>query len=200
MALPLLQDCKDYLRIEHDAEDDLIERERVGAFAAVQAYLRVPILAEERTFVIEKSSDALYRTTTRMHVPMYPIAADSSNTPGIEITDTDGDTLVEGTDFRADLRTGVIYGLAGSAFHPFSGWPFSITCYVGLDARDDYATAVEPVLFSAILDVVADRYQRRSPAASSETTGGGVSTSYGPYGLPLRVIEQLNPFRMVRAL
>jgi len=200
MALPVLQDAKHYLKIEHDAEDDLLDRELVGAFADVQAYLRVPILAEERTFVIERPSDSIYRTVTRLHVPSYPIAADSSATPGLEITNDDGDVLVEGTDYRADLRTGVLYGLSASTFVPFGTWPYTIVCYVGLDGRTDYATAVEPILFSAILDVVADRYQRRNPAASNETTGGGVSTSYGEFGLPTRVMQRLAPFRMVRAL
>lgn len=200
MALPVLADAKEYLKIEHDAEDALITRELVGAKADVQAYLRVPIEAEERTFVIERSADSLYRTTTKLHLPAYPIAADSSNTPGIEITNEDGDTLTEGTDFRADLRTGTIYGLSGSSFFPFGNWPYTIVAYVGLDARADYTTAVEPILFSAILDVVADRMQRRNPTASSETTGGGVSTSYGEFGLPTRVCQRLNPFRMVRAL
>lgn len=200
MALPDLDDAKEYLKVEHANDDALLTRELVGAFADVQAYLRVPILAEERTAYIERSADSLYRSTTRLHLPWYPIAADSSATPALTITDNDGDVLVEGTDYRLDLRTGIIYGLSASTFLPFSKWPYSVTAFVGLDARSDYATAIEPVLFTAILDVVADRYQRRSPAASSETTGGGVSTSYGELGLPTRVCRRLDPFRMVRAL
>ena|SRR5687767_4269988 len=200
MALPDLDDAKEYLKVEHTADDTLITRELVGAFADVQAYLRVPILAESRTFYVERQPDSLYRSTTKLHLPMYPIAADASATPALEITDNDGDVLVEGTDYRLDLRTGIVYGLRASTFLPFSKWPYAITAFVGLDARSDYATAVEPVLFTAILDVVADRMQRRSPAASSESTGGGVSTSYGEFGLPTRVIARLAPFRMVRAL
>jgi len=200
MALPVLQNCKDYLKIEHDAEDDLIDRELVGAFADVQAYVRVPLLAEERTVYLERQSDSLYRSTTKLHLPFYPIAADSSATPALEITDNNGDVLVEGTDYRLDLRTGVIYGLGPSSFVPFAVWPYVVTCFVGLDARSGYATAVEPILFSAILDVVADRIQKRNPTASSETTGGGVSTSYGEFGLPTSVCRRLDPFRMVRAL
>lgn len=197
MALPVLQDAKDFLKIEHSAEDALLTRELVGAFADVQAYLRRPILAELRTFVLEKQPDALYHTVTKLHVPVYPIAADSSNTPGIAITDNDGNSLLEGTDFRADLRTGVIYGLPPSSWFPFGLWPYTVTCYVGLDARADYATAVEPVLFGAILDVVADRHQARNPRATSETDNG-ISTSYGEYGLPMRVCAKLDPFRMAR--
>ncbi len=200
MALPDLSDAKEYLKVEHTADDALITREIVGAFADVQAYLRVPILAEERTFYLERQPDALYRSTTKLHLPMYPVAADSSATPALVITDNDGTELVEATDYRLDLRTGILYGLGASSLVPFAVWPYTVTCFVGLDARPDYATAVEPVLFSAILDVVADRYQRRSPAASSETTGGGVSTSYGELGLPTRVLQRLAPFRMVRAL
>jgi hypothetical protein len=201
MALPTYNDAKLYLKEQTNANQALITRELVGAFGQVQAYLRVPILAEERTFVLEKPSDSVYRTVTRLHVPAYPIAADSSNTPGLEITDEEGTVLVEGTDYRLDLRTGTIYGIHDSAETPFGNWPYTITCFVGLDARADYATAVEPILFSAILDVVADRMQRRSPAATSETTGGGVSTSYAnEHGLPSRVCFALDPFRMVRAL
>ena len=81
----------------------------------------------------------------------------------------------------------------------FDTWPYTIVATVGLSVRSDYALVVEPAVFQAILDIGADLYQRRSPAATSETTGGGVSSSYVG-GMPQRAADLLAPFRMARAL
>lgn len=199
MALPDADDLKSYLRIQTTAEDTLLAALVTAATGAVQAFVRRPLLAEARTFVIEKPARALYGTVTMLHLPIYPVAAEDSNTAAAEITDSDGTILVEGTDYRIDLRTGEIFGLSASAEFPYGNWPYTITASVGLSALDEYATAIEPVLFQAILDVAADLYQRRNPAAGSESTGGGVSTSYSG-GLPPRVQDLLMPYRMVRAL
>jgi hypothetical protein len=43
--------------------------------------------------------------------------------------------------------------------------------------------------------VVADRYQRRNPAATNEDAGGGVADSYTG-GLPQRVQDMLAPWRI----
>ena len=199
MALPDRDQLKLYLRIQSDAEDTLLDALLASAIAQVRAFVRRPLVAEARTFVLTKPWDALYRTVTTLHLPIYPVAAEDSNTSAAEITDNDGTVLVEATDYTIDLRTGLIAGLTSSALFPFGVWPYSITATVGLSALPEYDAEIEPVLSQAILDVAADLYQRRSPAATSETTGGGVSTSYSG-GLPARVADLLTPFRMVRAL
>lgn len=202
MALPELADLKRYVKKQTGDEDTLLTALLASATAAVRAFVRRPLIAEPRTFTLTRPHDSLYRTVTVLHLPIYPAQApDSSGDGGVVITDTDGTELVEETDYTVDLRTGRIDGVSGgtSGMFPFSGWPYTVTATVGLSALDEYETDIEPVLFQAILDVAADLYQRRSPAATSETTGGGVSTSYTG-GVPQRVADLLLPFRMVRAL
>jgi hypothetical protein len=191
MALPTVQDVKDYLRIENMAEDAMLAREIAAATSAVEAFIRRPITAEARTFVLPEPSQRAYQGATRFYLPIFPVA----DTPAIAITDDDGTVLVEDTDFRVVFETGEVIGLLSA----FSVWPYTVVATVGLSARADYATRVEPVMGAAIIDVVSDRWHFRSPAAMSETTGGGVSSTRSG-GLPERVCAMLRPFVMARAL
>lgn len=195
MPLPDIDDVKAYLKIESGAaEDDLLTQLLVIAFAAVQAYVRRPIISDDnsRTVYIERPEGTTCRPVTVLDMPTYPIAAATT------LTDSEGTVLVDGVDYRIDLNTGRIRLLEGGAFTTFSLFPYTFTAFVGLDARDDYATAIEPVLFGAILDLVADMYQRRNPNATSETTGGGVSTSYQPtQEMTERACKNLRNWRML---
>jgi pyridoxal/pyridoxine/pyridoxamine kinase len=112
------------------------------------------------------------------------------------ITDAD-DLVIEDTDYSIDYRIGVISAATGISF---ATYPYTVVATVGLSAHPDYADFIEPVINAAILDIVADRWNRRNPAASNESEGGGVGTSYRGVGIPERVQEMLEPFRMVRAL
>lgn len=188
MALPTVQNCKDYLRIEHTAEDTMLAGWLAQAIAAVEAYIGRPIAILTRTFTIDESALAPHKIV----VPLFPIASDDSSagTSDLTLEDADATALVEGTDYRLDTRTGVITAI-GSCF---ANYPYTIVADVGLAALPEYATHVEPAVSAAILDVVADRYQRRNPAASQESTGGGVSSSFAQVGLPDRVREALAPW------
>lgn len=190
MALLTVQDIKDYLRIEHSAEDAMLAGWRAQAIAAVEAEIGRPILMEQRTFVLDtKIAD---RT---LFAPMYPFASDDSS-GGIEapeLTDENGDVLLEDTDYRIDYRAGMIHSLSGC----FAAYPYVLEVWVGLEAAVDYADRIEPALNAAILDVVADRYQRRNPAATNEDATG-VSSGYSASnpGLPQRVRDLLAPWRV----
>lgn len=199
MSLVTLQDCKDYLRIQSSAEDDALTLMRTAAIALIEQFIRRPITAELRTFTIDADP---FRYTSRFWLPMYPVAVvdSSAGTADIVITDVDNVTLVEDTDFRFNRLTGEVLALSdGSVGAFFIGHPYTVAAYVGLSADPSYATNIEPAINAAILDLVADRYQRRSPAATNETTGGGVSSSYTG-GIPARVREMLQPFQIARAL
>lgn len=191
MALPTVTDVKRYLRIEHTAEDSMLTRELAAALAMVETYIRRPVVAEARTFVLPQPTQRAYRDVGSFFLPVYPVAA----TPLITLTDDDGTLLTHATDYRVELETGQIIGLVSA----FALWPYTVVATVGLSARADYATRVEPAIGAAILDIVSDRWHRRSPAATNESTGGGVSTSYAN-GLPERVKAILQPFVMARAL
>jgi len=192
MALPTVADLKAYLRIQTTAEDVLLGATLAQAEALSVAYLRRPILLEARTWVLDAPTQATTRAVWRLHVPLYPVA----DSPTMEIADGDGTVLVDGTDYRADLRTGEIVAAGAS---PFAAWSYTIDAEVGLEASPDYAALIEPVLSLALLDLASDRWHRRNPAATSEATGGGVSTTYATDGMPARVVAALAPWRLARA-
>jgi hypothetical protein len=201
MTLVTTTEVKPYLRIEAGvtAYDTLIDGLIAQATAMVEAFVRRPIEAELRTFMVDADR---YRHASRFFVPIYPIAlVDSSGgTEAIVITDADGDDLIEDTDFRFNRLTGEVLALSdGNVGATFLGYPFTVEAWVGLSAHPDYDNRIEPVINAAITDIVADLYQRRSPAATNESTGGGVSTSYAG-GMPERVKDMLRPFVMARAL
>lgn len=203
MALATVTECKLYLKIQGSGEDTLLTGLLASAIVSVEAYLRRPILAEERTFILDRPATAAYRTVHQLFLPIYPVAVldSSASTEDLVIVDDDGTTLAEDTDYRLDVRTGILTALSeGATYGTFTTFPYTVTAYVGLSADPAYEDRIEPAVNAAIIDLVADRYQRRSPAATNETTGGGVSSSYDGSGLPRRVTDLLAPFRMARAL
>jgi hypothetical protein len=196
MTLVTKAELKAYLGIQTTAYDTPLDGVIAGAIGSVEAFIRRPIIAEARTFVIGRPPDVHVRRYGVMFVPIYPIAAPDSDTDALAITDDDAVTLIEDTDYRLDLRTGRLDHLTSA----FGTWPYTITAVVGLSAHPDYTDRIEPVINAAILDLAADRWQRKSAAATSESTGGGVSTSYTGGGIPERVKDMLAPFVMARAL
>lgn len=198
MSLASVQDCKDYLRIQHTAEDTMLGAWLAQCVAAVENFIRRPITAELRTFYIDQDP---YLVRSRLFVPVFPIAiADSTaGTADIVVTNADGVDLVQDIDFRFNRLTGELLALANGAVGAyFTGYPLTVVAYVGLSADPNYATRLEPLVNAALLDLMADRYQRRNPAATSEGDNG-VSASYGPDGMPARVRDLLAPLIMVRA-
>lgn len=191
MALPTKTELKAVLRIQSTAEDTLLDALIARAQALCEAYLRRPITAIERTFVLEEPKETATKTIRRLYLPVYPVAAEASAVAALTLTDDDGDELLEDTDFRLDLALGRISAIGGVVFDT---WPYTIVATVGLSAAEDYSTVVEPAVSMAILDLAADLYQRRNAAATSETDGGGVATSYDGSGLPRRVRDTLAPF------
>lgn len=193
MALIAVDDVKDYLRIQHSAEDTMLEAWRLQAVAAVEAEIGRPITVLLRTFTLECPEFAT--SASKLFVPLYPIAVTDSGLSTADLVLVDGNdaTLVEGIDYRLDVRTGIIRPITGS----FATFPYTVTAYVGLQALDEYDARIEPVLNAAILDVVADRYQRRNPAATSEDSSN-VSAGYTTSnpGLPQRVRDLLAPWRI----
>lgn len=200
MALATRTECKAYLRIQGTAEDSVIDLLLAGALASVEAYLRRPIEAIEREFILDRPATSAYRTDHKLFLPVYPVALGDSSIDAIAILNGDGDALVEDTDFRLDPRTGIVTALSdGVPFGAFATFPYTVTATVGLSADPDYDIKIEPAINAAIIDLVADRYQRRSPAATSESDNG-VSSSYTGGAIPARVRDMLDPFRMARAL
>ena len=154
MALPDLTAVKARLRIESDVEDDDLTLMMASALAVITETTGRPIEATEKTWLIEDPTRSDLGYTDRFSLPLYPVEEDS-----VEITDADGDAV---TDFRVNLVTGMVVATGSTVFNNF---PYEVTATVGLDLMDDYATRVEPKLSQALIDLCADWYQRRNPAA-----------------------------------
>lgn len=190
--LPTVDDLRQYLRIENVAEDALLESLLRSAKAAVEAYIGQPIEARPVSMTVAPvwggSAGARSR---RLALPYAPIDAAS-----VLVTDEDGAT-VDAVGYLVNAATGRLTpdGAAG-----FTGAMYVVTARAGLSLRADYDEAIEPVMSSAILDWAADLYQRRNPAASYESGGGGVAVNYNETAsktMPSRIRVTLEPWRRI---
>lgn len=180
MALPVLQDAKDLLRIETTAEDDLLTAMLTRAQAMVEAWIQRPITAAARTDVIR-----LECATTLFHLHTWPV-----DTASLVLTDEDGDTVASNT--YTVTMAGTVEAVSGESF---SAGRYTATYDAGWSAHPQYETRYEPILSQAILDTVADWYQRRSPGAMAEDSGGGVSRQWTSQAIPARIRSALAPMQ-----
>lgn len=189
MALLTLAAAKLYLKKQTTNEDLLLAALLASAIGRVEGYLRRPIEAVSREF-IDESTGFDGGWVRSLIVPVTPVGTPT------EITDAD-DVALDLDLIRVGRETGLIKYKDGSAF---TNGPYTITVPVGLSLRDGYELRIEPAVNQAILDTVADLYQRRNPSASQENAGGGVSVAYNQgdeEGVPKRVAAMLAPYRMV---
>lgn len=190
MALPTVDDLREYLRIDSDVENNLLGRLLDQARAAVEAYIRQPIEARAMTVTLTPTWAGGTTYARRLTFPLAPL------TGTVTVVDEDGTALVVDTDFEVNATTGRIVSLSGGV--GFDDAPYTVTATVGLSLRDDYSLAVEPVMSAAIIDWAADLYQRRNPAASYESGGGGVAVNYNETAsktMPSRIRVTLDPWR-----
>lgn len=194
MALLTLAQIKADLRVESDAEDETLTRFLAEAIARVKAIARqrdtvlgTPI---STTFFPLKA----YRNEHGRSVlllPMWPVLA----SPLPVVTDGDG-VVVVSSNYTVTSRLARIQGIID---YTFSDFPYSVVATVGLETDPLYATEIEPVINTAIRDIVADKYQHRNPSSSSESTAG-VSVSYDSdgFGIPERarmLLDDVMPLR-----
>jgi hypothetical protein len=193
MSLPSLQELKDRLRIENDAEDDDLEVMRDSALAVIEERVGRPLEVDERTWVLESPHSNWDGVTPvyRFFLPLYPVLHEGDDL--VTITDADDEEV---TDFRVNQATGLIVATESTVF---DNWPYTVTAPVGLELLPDYSTRVEPKLSQAFLDLCADWYQRRNPGALAEGAGGGVITQWQTLGVPERICKQLDAYRLTKA-
>jgi hypothetical protein len=200
MALPTVADLKRVLRIESSVEDTLLAALLASGEAAVRGELGRDIGVTERTFIDEAETSRVYGVVRHLVIPpqYLPIEfdADSSQSTDPVVEDTDGTVL----DPDVDYRIGMVWEsfIRARPGITFTNPPYTVTVHCGLAADPEYATRIEPAIKQAILDAASDLYHFRSPSASSETTGGGVSQSRGEWGLPARVCALLSPWKVIR--
>jgi uncharacterized phiE125 gp8 family phage protein len=188
MSLPTLADAKTYLRIQTTAEDAAVTGLLARALAIVETSIGVRLVAAIET-VTDWTTDAVraWSAPTRLQLPRYPVAL----TPAPVVVDTNG-TTVDAATYVVDGRIGQIRAKPGTVFN---NGPYAITATIGWSTHPDYATRLEALAAAAILDVVADLYQRRNPGAVAEYEGGAGAT-YGSAALPARTWALLAPLRI----
>lgn len=202
MALPVTADAKAVLRIQGTTEDTLVAALITRATAMVRGALGRPITIESRTFTDYANTRRSYHTPTALIIPaqyLPCVRADDSSLSAPVITDVDGTVLSATDDYYVGAPWDTL--LRARPGVTFANGPYTIDVDCGLEASEDYLAVIEPSLSVAILDVVADLYQRRNPNAQAEGAGGGVYTQWAALqGLPPRVWEQIRQWAVVRAV
>jgi hypothetical protein len=196
----IVRDIKRYLRVQTDEENVLLLSLVNAGTALVEAWLGRPIEARSMTFVDPAESTPDHGVSTLL-VPVTPLAAVTA------VTDGD-DQVVPVSTLRWNAGTGAITLKDKSAF--LNG-PYTITATVGLSASQQYRLGGSAAIQQAVVDTVADLYQRRNPVASREAEGGGIAVDYADMKrgvgadnaredlLPARVTAMLAPFRQLGA-
>lgn len=184
MTLPTATDLKSFLRIETADEDALLAQLLTRAQAMVETYIGRPLIAVPNlTTVDDAITHELYGRVTTLQTDLWPI-----DPAAVTVADADAET-VDPTTYRIVASRGQIVGLPGTSF---VHGPYMITYSAGLSLDPFYGTRIEPLASAAILDVAADLYQRRNPAATQEAAGGGVSVSYKTDAIPERTCRMLD--------
>jgi hypothetical protein len=193
-------DAKAYLKVQGSAEDTLIGQLVTRATAMVRSALGRPLALADRSFTERAESRRLYHAVTAILIPPQYLPCtreDGSDLTAPVITDADGLVLSATEDYYpGEIWDATILARPGITF---TNGPYSVEVQCGLEADPDYADVIEPAIDSAIMDTIADLYQRRSPNASSESTGGGVSTSYHQSGIPMRAWQMIESWAVIRA-
>lgn len=182
MALPTLQDLKDYCKVETTVEDAMLARLLDQALGLAQGRLSCPIVARAETFTVRCRGHVLARAIA---APAAPLAL----SPAPVVADRWG-VVVDPAKYSVDQRTGIFERL------DWCYWdrgPYAIAVTWGLSVLPEYGIEVEPAIGGAIVDIAAFLYQNRNPAARGESAGGGVSTQVDPAVLEARVAGALGP-------
>lgn len=184
--LPTLQDAKSYLRIEHADEDTLVQQLLTRAKADIENFLGYALTAAATTHVDYTERDN-YGVQPVITLP----GPFKTSAPAPVVTDVNGST-VDAAQYDLDPRGLRIRAKAG---YSFPARPYTIAATIGLSAHPDYASRLEPVVATAIIELVAHRYWNRNPGMSSQTDEGGGSIGMGGIGaqepIPGRIINQL---------
>jgi uncharacterized phiE125 gp8 family phage protein len=188
MALPTLADAKAVLRLQGTTDDAFVTQLLARAQALVETYVGVRITAATDT-VTDWTTDMVraYGDITMLSLSRYPVAS-----AGLTVTDVNAAT-VDPTTYVLVGTQGLIRAKAGTTFN---AGPYTIAGTIGLSAHPDYATRLEAVISTAILDIVADLYDRRAPGTVSESDGGGFSQVNTQAVIPPRVQMSLAPLRL----
>lgn len=176
MALPTLQDAKDYLRVDLETEDALLTALLARARATVETYLGYPLIAVPYTYVSYSRRIA----DTEIQLP-GPFLATG---PTPVFTDVNGVT-VDASTYILDGRAGRIRAIYGGLF---AASPYTVVATIGLSAHPDYATRLEALASTSILDLVSHWYENRNPMIGDDIGQGVNSTTPA---IPQRILSDI---------
>jgi len=183
---------KAYLRITHDAEDELLASLLASAKAWAEGYLGTPLEAVERTYAVGVAPRETY-----LAIPAAPVDA----TRPIVIRDPEG-SLYDSDAFTLNANAGLLTTggtIAGRQLLTPGTW--SVTCTAGMSVRSDYASTLKPLFAHGITLLAADWYANRNPRASSENDGDTstvlISVFASSGGVPPWVDAIFRPYRRV---
>jgi hypothetical protein len=151
MALPTVQDARNYLRVDWTTEDPLFTSLLARARGSIEALLGYSMTAVPVTYV-----DYGREAASEIQLPGPFLTAG----PAPVVTDVNG-TVVDATTYILDNRIGKIRSRFGGSI--FSAGPYTVVATIGLSAHPDYAQ-LEAVATTAILDLVAHLYEQRNPS------------------------------------
>jgi hypothetical protein len=180
-SLVTLNEAKGYLGISGISQDPWLEVQIEAASKAVEGFLRRPIRSEivEETFFNGRSTIVLER---------WPLISVTSVTE-------DGATLADGTDYKKEVRTGMLYRYSGGERQDWTGTTTVVRYTAG------YATVPTPIKEAVYLAVKGLRESlARDVGVKSERLEGVASMSYFAVdgsGLPPEVTERLKPYQQV---
>lgn len=168
-----VQQTKNYLEIETQAFDALLDALIEEAEAIMQGYVQVPITKASYTELHDGGTSILF-------LRRYPVDGDT-----VVVTDTQGtvdggsdDEVIVSTAYRVYPEKGEV--MKTSTNGQRSVWAqgrrrFSVAYDAGLDQHPQWSTHVKAELRASLRDLVAHWYEHRRPGASEVREGGGLS-------------------------
>lgn len=182
MPLPTRDDCKEFLRVEVDDEDSLIARLLASAKARVEGAMGYPMAAAAQ------SVQDLKRTASWIPTDELELGGPFKTAgPAPIVTDRDG-SVVDASCYTLDPKRGKI---VAKYWYSFALGPYTITADIGLSAHPDYASQLEAIASSAILQMTAHLYLNRNPGVANEMDEVGGAVSYRVDGIPPAVMQDL---------
>lgn len=190
--------AKSYLRIETDAEDDLIADLIVRAEAEIEVVVGQSLTKREVVWIDDALTLRIPGAVVNLLLGSVPIDEET-----FVVTDGNGDVVDPDTyQIRQDIGQVCARGygeasLGVGSLTLFGIGPYRMTCTAGFATGANYATRELPMIQASVIDYVGMLYQQRTPGASTEGASG-TRVTYEvdeATGLPKRIARALRKLR-----
>lgn len=194
-AIVSVQNVKDYLRIETDAEDALIAELILEATGNVESMVGPSLTHRSVTWYDDAQTMRLNTGVTNLMLKFTPI-----NESTLVVTDTNNEVVpADSYTIRQDeglVKARTSNFTQGPAWS-FSNGPYKLTCVAGYDTSPTYAGVELPMIKSLLVDYTAFLWQQRTLGTSSEQASGTTVNFVvdEATGLPDRVARNIRRLR-----